>query len=138
MAQARGAYGDMSNQVGQQTLNRMQLNNQVGMNNANNQNAYNLGVGQVGASIGATGLGYEKASQDPLSQQLAADTSRANTVDSLNANANIEKAKLKERDRIRAAKAPMDLLGGVMGAAGQFFGMGNKGGGGGGGGLDQT
>lgn len=137
MANARGAYGDMSNQVGAQSLQRLGLKNNMAMNNANNQNAYNLGVGQVGASYGATGLGYEKAGQDPWSQQLASDTSRANSVDTLNANAEIERAKLQERDRVRKHEGAMGMAKGLAGVVGSFFG-GGGGGMGGGGGLSQT
>ncbi len=127
MAQARGAYGDMSNQVGAQTLNRMQLNNQVGMNNANNANTYGLGVGQVGASYGNTGLGYAKNAQDPYSQQLTADTSTNNARAGLDTEVELAKQKQEAANRANGQASTMNFFKGIGGIVGSVIG-GAKGG----------
>ncbi len=80
MAQARGAYGDLTGAIRGQDLQRLQISNNIGLNDANNTNAYKLGVGGVGASYGANGIGagntalnYAGNAMRPWEQQLGSN-----------------------------------------------------------------
>ncbi len=80
MAQARGAYGDLSGAVRAQDLQRLKMSNDLGMNNANNTNSYRTAMGNVGAAYGANGIGagntahgYANSAMDPYNQQLGAN-----------------------------------------------------------------
>lgn len=64
MAQARGAYGGMANDLRASDNQRLGLSNQVQMSNAGNVNNYRLGVGGVGAQYGQQGLGYAGQAND--------------------------------------------------------------------------
>jgi hypothetical protein len=81
MAQGRGAYSNDTNNLVNQTANRLGLANNMAMGNAGQFTNYNLGVGGVGASYGNTGLGYNNGAQNwwqtgmgPMNQNLTSAT----------------------------------------------------------------
>ncbi len=67
MAQARGAYGDLSGAVRGQDLQRLQMSNQLGMNNVG------AAYGANGIGAGNTAHGYANSAMDPYNQQLGAN-----------------------------------------------------------------
>ncbi len=122
MAQARGAYGDMTNQVASQDLQRL-----------GQSNNYRLGVGNAGAAYGQVGLGYAKNAQDPYNAQLTADTSTNNQRAALDTEVELARQKQEAANRLNKQSSTMNFFKGIGGVVGSIIG-GAKGGGGGGGG----
>lgn len=125
MAQARGAYGDMSNQVRGQDQNRLGMGNQMSQFNAGLDDQYRLGMGQLG-------LGYYGASQRPLESQLGADVStQGMQADSYNQaqsiKAGVDQAARDRSDRmadrwIQAYGTGLQIVGGLVGGPAGFTG----------------
>lgn len=118
MAQARGAYGDYANQMRQQDQNRLGMANDMSRYNAGANDAYKLGMGQLG-------LGYYQGAQRPLESQLAADTQtegmRSNSADQQRLIAAGQQQAARDRqdrlnDRwIQAGATGLQIGGGIIG-----------------------
>jgi hypothetical protein len=77
MAQARDAYGDLATAVRAGDLSRLNTGNTMSSNNAGQRTNFNLGVGNVGAAYGNTGLGYYTEKGRPFSESLNSHTQTA-------------------------------------------------------------
>ena len=73
MANARGLYGQLSAGQREQDLQRLGMGNQMSMGNAQMNDQYRLGMGQLGAQYSQAGQGWYNSAMDPQRAQLEAD-----------------------------------------------------------------
>ncbi len=77
MAQARGAYGDMANQMRAQDQSRLGQGNAMSQFNAGQRGQFGASAGNVGAAYGNVGLGYYADKGKPFSDSLSSHTQTA-------------------------------------------------------------
>lgn len=127
MATARGQYGGLSGQQRDQDLQRLGQGNQMSQFNANANDQYKLGMGQLGNQYGQQGLGWYQASQSPYNQQQQADLGREqiaadsyNQTNAINAGVSQANADLRRKGK----EDIMGFAGSMVNAGGQAFGSG--------------
>lgn len=127
MADARGQYGGLSGQQRDQDLQRLGMGNQMGQFNANLNDQYKLGMGQLGNAAGNQELGWYQAAQNPYNQQAQSDLERQkiaadsyNQTQAVNAGvsqANADQRAQSKKDWISVASTLAGAAGGMGGSA---------------------
>jgi hypothetical protein len=139
MAQARQAYQQGAGAFRQGDQGRLQMGNQMSQFNAQQNDQYRLGMGQLGIGYQQAGQGWNAQSMDALKQQQGADiAAQAINADSYNnaqaLNAGVSQANADERARMRDRWVSMGT-GAFNTAGGMMKGAGGGGGGSGSGGA---
>lgn len=131
MAQARGAYNDMSNQVRGQDQNRLGQGNQMSQFNAGANDQYKLGMGGLANQFGNQAQGWYNGAQNPYNQQGSIDNQgRAVAADSYNNAQSVNAGTAQQRADARQSRNDryMSLLSTGIQAGGSMAGAGGGGG----------
>lgn len=130
MANARGQYGGLAGQQREQDIQRLGMGNQMSQFNANANDQYRLGMGQLGVQYGNQGLGWYQGAQNPYNNQANIDLQREKMAqdsydNSQMVNAGVSQAnadlRRKSRDEFIGMGTSLANTGGQM-----AFGSGGK------------
>lgn len=125
MAQARGQYQAGSDALRQADQGRLQMGNQMGQFNANLNDQYKFGMGQLGQGFQGAAQGWNAQSADALKQQQGMDmAAQAINADSYNQsqaiNAGVAQGNADEAGRMRDRWVSLGM--GAVNTAGKLGG----------------